>query len=136
MARAVMCPPPRVHEDYAIVSIDPLPNHSLQFPVVHEVLEELLVEHLHVGIRDIQPTHLGQALVHFENLFDRDLLITNSPHPYGGVNFTVVRHNAAHNWRAVQFNQECWLMLIDFPLDYWNNDRIQSALASFVRMLM
>jgi hypothetical protein len=59
---------------------------------------------MHVGIHDIQQTHLGQALVRFENLFDRDLLITNSPHPYGGVSFTVVRHNAARNWRAVQFN--------------------------------
>jgi hypothetical protein len=40
------------------------------------------------------------------------------------------------NWRAIQFNQECWLMLPDFPLDYWNNDSIRLALASFGRMLM
>jgi hypothetical protein len=36
----------------------------------------------------------GQALVCFENIFDRDLLVNNSPHPYGGVSYTVVRHNA------------------------------------------
>jgi hypothetical protein len=65
------------------------------------VVEEFLVEHMHVGICDIQPTHLGQALVRFENLFNRDLLIANSPHLYGGVNFSVVRHNAAQNWRAI-----------------------------------
>jgi hypothetical protein len=115
MDRVVMRPPPRVHKDYAIVSIDPLPNHTLQFPTVCEVVEEFLVQHMHVGIQDIQPMHLGQALVHFENLFDKDLLITNSPHPYGGVNFTVVWHNAARNWRAIQFNQQCWLMLLGFP---------------------
>jgi hypothetical protein len=54
-----------VHKDYAIVSIAPLPNNPLQFPVVHEVVEEFLVEHMHVGIRDVQPTYLGQMLVQF-----------------------------------------------------------------------
>jgi hypothetical protein len=70
MARAVIRPPPRVHEDYAIVSITPVPNHPLHFPMVQEVIEEFLVEHMHVGIRDIQPSHLGQALVRFKNLLD------------------------------------------------------------------
>jgi hypothetical protein len=69
-------------------------------------VEEFLVEHMRVCIWDVQPTYLGQALVHLENIFDRDLLINNSPHPYGGVSFTVVHHNAARNWRAIQFNQE------------------------------
>jgi hypothetical protein len=60
------------------------------------------------------------------------MLINNSPHAYGGVNFHVVHHSTARNWRAIQFNQECWLMLLGFPLD----DSIQSALTSFGRMLM
>jgi hypothetical protein len=103
---------------------------------VREVVEELFEEHMNVWIRDVQPTHLGQALVRFENIFDRDLLMNNSPHPYGGVNFNVVGHNATRNWRAIQFNQECWLLILGFPLDYWNNDSIQNALASFRRMIM
>jgi hypothetical protein len=32
MVRAVIRRPPRVHEDYVIVSIDPLSNHPLHFP--------------------------------------------------------------------------------------------------------
>jgi hypothetical protein len=102
--------------------------------MVREVVEEFLVEHMRVGICDIQPKHLGQALVSFENIFDGDLLINNSPHPYGGVCFMVVHHNAARNWRAIQFNQECWLMLLGFPLNYWNTDIIHSTLASFGHM--
>jgi hypothetical protein len=27
-------------------------------------------------------------------------------------------------------------MLLGFPLDYWNNNNIQNALASFARMIM
>jgi hypothetical protein len=42
MARAVMRPPPHVHEDYAIVSIDPLLANPLQFHTVREVVEECL----------------------------------------------------------------------------------------------
>jgi hypothetical protein len=118
MARAIMHSLPRVHEDYAIISIAPIPNHPLHFPAVREVIEEFLVEHMHVGIQDIQPSHLGQALVRFENIFDRDLLVNNSPHTYAGLNFTMVCHNAVRNWREIQFNQECWLMLLGFPLDY------------------
>jgi hypothetical protein len=102
---------------------------------VREVVEEFL-EEMNVRIRDVQPAYLGQALVHFENIFDIDLLVNNCPHPYGGVSYTVVRHNAAKNWRAIQFNQECWLMLLGFPLDCWNNDSIQNALVSFGRMIM
>jgi hypothetical protein len=64
------------------------------------------------------------------------MLVNNSPHPYGGVNFQVVHHNATRNWRVIQFNQECWLMLLGFPLDYWNNDSIQNALGSFRCMIM
>jgi hypothetical protein len=136
MARAVMRLAPQVHEDYAIVSIDPIPANPLRFHTVWEVVEEFLKDHMHVGKRDVQPKHLEQALVRFENIFDRDLLINNSHHPYDGFNFHVVRQNVARNWRVVQFNQECWLMLLGFLLDYWNNYSIQSALASFSRMPM
>jgi hypothetical protein len=61
-------------------------------------------EHMNVEIRDIQSSHLGQALVHFDNIFDHDMLVNNSLHPYGGVNFQVVLHNECRNWRAIQFN--------------------------------
>jgi hypothetical protein len=90
-----------------IVSIDPLPANPLQFNNVREVVEDFFEEHMHMGIRDIQPMHLGQALVRFDNTFDRDMLVNNSPDPYSGVDFHVVRHNAYRNWRAIQFNQEC-----------------------------
>jgi hypothetical protein len=69
MARAVIRPPPCIHEDYAIVSIDPLSTNPLQFHNVREVVKEFFEEHMHVGIRDIHPTHLGQALVRFDNIF-------------------------------------------------------------------
>jgi hypothetical protein len=136
MARAVVQHHQATHEDFAIVSFNPLPANTLHFPAVHEVVHEYLEEHMNVQIRDIQPSHLGQALVRFVHVHDRDSLVNNSPHPYGEVNFNLVRHNQGRNWRAMNFNRDCWLMLLGFPLDHWNNVSIQSAIASFGKVVI
>ena len=85
---------------------------------------EFLEEHMRARVRDIQPTHLGQALARFAFAHDRDRLVNNSPTPYGGVDFQVVRHNQGRNWRAMSFNRECWLMLMGLPFAHWNHDSI------------
>jgi hypothetical protein len=124
------------HEDYTIVSIHPLPAHAMHFDAVHEVVLEFLEEHMHVRVRNIQPSHLGQALVRFENAHDRDSLVINGPRPYGDVQFSFIRHNQGRNWRLMNFNRECWLMLLGFPLDYWNHESIQSAIGVFGRVML
>jgi hypothetical protein len=136
MVCAVMHHAPPTHEDHTIVSTSPFPNNVLQFVAVHEVVHEFLDEHMNVRIREIQPTHLGQALVRFVNVHDRNLLINNNPRPYGGVDFHLVRHNQGHNRHNMLFNRECWLMLLGFLLDHWNNDCIQNTIASFGIVLL
>lgn len=110
-------PRPR-NEDLAIVTISPLPGNLLHFPTIEEVVRELLETRMRIPVREVQPCHLGQAFVRFENDIDRDRVVLRGPIPYGGVNFTFVRHNQGRNWRRVNFNQDCWLMLLGFPNDY------------------
>jgi hypothetical protein len=136
MARAVVRQTQALHEDFAIVSVHPLPHNAMQFRPVREVVREFLDDHMGAKVRDIQPTHLGQALVQFVHIHDRDSLVNNSLHPYDDVEFSLVRHNQGRNWQALNFNRECWLMLMGFPLDYWNNEAIQSVLASFGRVIL
>jgi hypothetical protein len=124
MARAVVRQTQALHEDFAIVSVHPLPHNAMQFGPVREVVREFLEDHMGARVRDIQPTHLGQALVQFVHIYDWDSLVNNSSHPYGDVEFSLVRHNQGRNWWAMNFNRECWLMLMSFPLDYWNNEAI------------
>jgi hypothetical protein len=62
--------------------------------------------------------------------------VINSPHPYGDSQFSFVRHNQASNWRLLNFNRECWLMLLGFPLEYWNHESIQSEIGVFGRVLL
>jgi hypothetical protein len=73
------------HEDWVIVCIDPLPENDVHFPNIRDVIHEFLVHHRRVCIRDIQKTHLGQVLVRFDHIYDRDNLIAQRPLPYGDV---------------------------------------------------
>jgi hypothetical protein len=60
----VVSHPETTHEDYAIITFNQLPAHAMHFGPVHDVIQ-FLEDHMRVGIRDVQPTHLGQGLVRF-----------------------------------------------------------------------
>jgi hypothetical protein len=75
MARSVTRRLPPLHEDWSIISIQPLPNHEITFPTVRDVVREYLVEHRRLGVRDIQRSHLGQVLVQFSSVLERDNLV-------------------------------------------------------------
>ena len=118
MARMVVVQQARQHDDFEIVSINPLPQNELDFGLVRQVVHNFLMHHKRVHIRDIQRTHLGQALVRIDFIRDRDNLVMTSPHQFGGSTFTLVRHNEGRNARTINFNREVWLMLLGFPLDH------------------
>lgn len=42
-----------------------------------------------------------------------------------------MRHNQGRNWRRVHFNQECWLMLMGLPEDYWEQKYIDTMVGPF-----
>jgi hypothetical protein len=50
-------------------------------------------------------------------------LVYHSPYPCEDVSLSFVKHNEGQNWKsAVNLNRECWLLLINFPLDCRNAD--------------
>jgi hypothetical protein len=118
MVRSVSQRLPPIHEDWAIINIHPLPEHEVLFPTVRDVVREYLVEHRRVSVRAIQRSHLGQVIVQFSSVLERDNLVLLGPQQYLDATFTAVRHNDAWSHRALLFNHECWLMLLGFPLDY------------------
>jgi hypothetical protein len=105
MSRSVVGREQFVHEEWVILSIEPFPLHEVIFANIREVSLEFLVQHKRVQIRDIQKTQLGQALVQFVHIYDRDRLISQSPHPYGDVNFSFSKHNEGRNWLQVEYNR-------------------------------
>ena len=130
---APMHPPPR-NEDLAIVSIDPLPGNAMLFANVRGVISDFLRLVKGMPVEDIQPSSLGQALVQLTHPYHRDVLVTESPHVFGDVLITFTRHNQGRNWRRSEFNQECWLLILGFPNDYWSERLIHSAVGTFARI--
>jgi hypothetical protein len=92
---------PPMHEDWVIINIHPLPEHEVLFPAVRDVIREYLVEHRRIGVRDIQRSHLGQVLVQFHSVLERDNLVLLGPQKYLDATFTALRHNDAWNHRAL-----------------------------------
>jgi hypothetical protein len=136
MVRSVSQRLPPMHEDWAIINIHPLPEHEVLFPAVRDVVREYLMEHRRVGVRAIQRSHLGQVLVQFRSVLERDNLVLLGPQQYLDATFTAVRHNDTWNHRALLFNHECWLMLLSFPLDHRSSEYLQAAIGSFGRLIL
>jgi hypothetical protein len=101
MARSVTRRIPPLHEDWAIINIQPLPDHEVTFPSVRDVVREYLVEHRRLGVRDIQRSHLGQVLVQFSSVLERDNLVLLGPQHYLDTTFSAQRQIDAWNHRAL-----------------------------------
>jgi hypothetical protein len=136
MSRSVSKRFPPMHEDWAILNIHPLPDHEVFFPAVRDVVREYLVEHRRLGVRDIQRSHLGQVMVQFQSVLDRDNLVLLGSRQYLDATFSALRHNDAWNHRALFFNRECWLMLLGFSLDYRSSEYLQAVIGSFGRLIL
>lgn len=134
MVRVVAWRPLRHHEDWAIVIIEPFPQHLVIFANTRDAIRDFLVINQDIRFRDIQRTHLGQALVRFESVYDRDNLVNIGPHQFGDVQLTFHRHDHGRNFRALNFNRECWLILVGFPLDCWAQGHVESAIVPFGRL--
>lgn len=105
------------NEDVAIVTFDPLPGNLIAFNLIKEYLVDIRT----LRLIDIQPCHLGQAYVRFAHVHDYDSMIHSSPHVYDYITLSFVKRNRGRNWKALQFNRECTLILMGFPLDFWEH---------------
>jgi hypothetical protein len=83
----------------------------------------------------MQPTHLGQTYVRFNNAYDKYQLIQDSPFQSGDISITFVDHNRGRNWRAINFNRECSLMLLGYLPDYREDDFVVNTISSFGRVI-
>jgi hypothetical protein len=63
----------------------------MQFAAIQDVIHVFLEDHLRIIVREIQPTHLGQALVRVVNTHDRDLLVQSSPYHVGMFSYLLIR---------------------------------------------
>lgn len=124
----------RRHEDWAIVTINPLPD-EVFFQNVRDVVEEFLLS-VHAYVRDIQECPFGEAYVQFVRVRDRDRLVRGSPHAFGNIFLSFVKHNEGRNWRRAYFNRDVWLLLTGVPFDFWTTEYLTHAISKFGRLLL
>lgn len=135
MSRTVVLRPRAKNQNLAIASIEPLPGHQVTFQAIRGVVADFLNQEARMPFTEIQPTHLGQAFVRFSNAYHRDQLIQMSPIQFGDVSISFVEHNKGRNWRAVNFNRECWLLLLGFPPDYREDEFVANAISPFGQVM-
>lgn len=128
----------RVVVPRAIVTVSNLLPCEIPFGHLRNAILNFLVDDLGLEVKEVQmcPFGRGQAYVRMGRPSDRDALIALSPHLRNGISFSFVQHNRAANARRVNFNRECWLMLIGFPPDNRSANEIEDSIRSFGRMIL
>jgi hypothetical protein len=125
----------RHHEEYAIATINAMPEGEVHFANIHDVLEDFLANNARAGVRSIQKCPFGQAYVRFVHLRDRDRLVQHSPHVFDDITISFAKHNERINWRRAHLNRECWIMLVGPPLDNWSTEDVTAIVCKFGRLL-
>ena len=128
--------PTREHEDYAIVSINPMPGEANQlWPTLNVVCNFLEHEQrVHVIAANLSP--LGLGLIRLRTMAQRDQLVRNSPfHLDDNHVITVVKHDEGFNSRSCTYTRVCWIMFLAFPLDFQKDLFIRAAVAPYGRLL-
>ncbi|TVU08508.1 hypothetical protein EJB05_41913, partial [Eragrostis curvula] len=127
--------PPRLHEDFGIVRVNPPPAaHHL-----HDALDDVvafLEDEYNVRIRSSSLSPLGLGLLQFASPTQRQSMIDLSPLPFGPHHqITVIQHDRGLNLKACNYSRECTIMFLAFPLDYQSMDFMKAAVAPFGRLL-
>ncbi|CAN6300043.1 unnamed protein product [Urochloa humidicola] len=127
--------PPRRHEEYAIISLDPMPEDDFVLQALHDVGEHL-EQAFPVRILSSFRSPLGLGLVQFQSSTQRQTLIDASPIPFiNNTTIRVLKHDEALNLRACNYTRLCRLMILAFPLDYQTMDFFKAAVAPFGRLI-
>ncbi|CAO2152121.1 unnamed protein product [Urochloa humidicola] len=123
--------PPRRHEQYTIIRLEPEPMQAQVLDLIQDFLEQDFPVH----VVSAYPSPLGLGLFQFDSPVQRQILRDASPIPFGHGQLIVQRHDEALNLRACNYIRQCWIMFLAFPLDYQNLDFIKASVAPFGRLL-
>lgn len=99
--------PPRWHEEYAIVSMEPPPHPLHDWLALTDVIN-FLQDHFSIRILSSFLSPLGLGLLEFGSTVQRQSMIEISPIDFDRVSvLRVVKHDEAGNLRACPYTQEC-----------------------------
>lgn len=124
--------PTREHEDYAIVSIEPMPAHVNQLHSLLSAICNRLEQEQRVSIDAAHLSPLGLGLIKLRTMAQLDKLVRDSPFNLGQNHVVrVVKHDEGINHRSCTYIRICWLMFLAFPLDFQKELSIRAAVAPY-----
>jgi hypothetical protein len=123
---------PCEHEDFASVSINPMPQEIGELRPTVNVVCDFLDNTQRVRIIESHLSPLGLGLIRLRTVAQRDKLVKESPFNLGQNHVvTVVKHDEGINNRACAYTRVCWIMFLAFSLDYQKELVHQSSCSSF-----
>ena len=122
-------------DTWAIIKLEPKP-HPGQFEGTSILITNYLEQQRRWTVREISRCGLGAALVRFMDVVERDNAVMHSPYFIGDTIMRVLEQNRGENHRSVTFTHDCWLMLMNYPIESWNLDTIVTSLAQYGRVLI
>ncbi|CAM0951808.1 unnamed protein product [Alopecurus aequalis] len=126
--------PPRRHESWAIAQLDPRPPGE----ELDEVLQQI-VNHIaqnHPGqVLSFSESAVGVAVIRMNDHLHRDLLVDSAAVPFGnGRILSFAKHDEGENFRATVYTRLGWIMLLNLPMDYRNEDFLRDAVSKFGKL--
>jgi hypothetical protein len=122
-----------INEDVTItvlaLEVDPL-----DFPLATNAICNFIVNNLRLRVIDICPCGLGAVTITFASCHDRQVAM-GAPHRMEPYWLSFVPHDAGSNLLHLALDRSCWLMLVNFPLDYANEHCIAAALNSLYNLM-
>lgn len=110
--------PTREHEDFVIVSVNPMLDDDNQLRPMLAMVSNFLEQSQHVHIESAYLSPLGLGLIKLRSPVQRDQLVRDSPFHMGNHVVRVVKHDEGINARSCTYLRVCWLMFLAFPLDF------------------
>jgi hypothetical protein len=126
--------PPKCHESWARAQVDPRPEVSDIDQVLNQVHDHIQ-QNLHWDVISFPESAVGVGLFRMQDSITRDLLIAQPAFNIGhGRLLTFVRHDEGANFHSTVYTRLSWIMLLDLPLDYRNEEFLREAFAKFGKM--
>jgi hypothetical protein len=127
-------PPPRRHESWAIAQVLPRPEGAEIDEVLNQVHDHIQ-ENLHLEVVNFAESAVGLGLYRMRDSAVRDLLVNQPAHQLeNGRTVTFVRHDEGENFRSTVYTRLSWLMMLNLPMDYRNEEFLRDSVAKFGKM--
>ncbi|KAM0874673.1 hypothetical protein ACQ4PT_037292 [Festuca glaucescens] len=126
--------PPRRHESWAIAELIPRPVGDEVDQVLEQVTQHI-VKDLQFEVISFAESAVGLGLFRMVDSVIRDLLVNTPQIPFGhGRTLSFVKHDEGSNFRATTYTSLGWLMMLNLPMDYRNEEFLREYVGKFGKM--